>query len=226
MGLAATAPAWGTPGLGWRVRLGLAGILTLAIAPVVGSLVPAPSSPIALGRTCLTEACIGAALGFSMALIVAAARQAGDLVATQAGLSAASLFDPEAGESLTALGHLYGLLALGTFLAFDGPVKLVGALVESYRLVPSGGSPLTFETAEGAFGQLGRALLLSLQAAAPAALALALAGMALGLLARAAPSFQFMSLALPIRSALGVLFVLLGLVTLAGTFSHTWQAYF
>ena len=82
---------------------------------------------------------MGGLLGWSAALIVAAARQAGDLVAAQAGLSAAALFDPETGDELTALGHLYGLIALAVFLALDGPLVLVGALIESYRAVPAGG---------------------------------------------------------------------------------------
>ena len=75
----------------------------------------------------------------SAGLIVAGARQAGDLVAAQSGLSTASLFDPETGDDLTALGHLYGLIALVVFLAMDGPLVMVGALVESYRTVPAGG---------------------------------------------------------------------------------------
>src|SRR5205823_4880255 len=81
-----------------------------------------------------------AALGLSAALVVAGARQAGELVGAQAGFAPAALFDPEAGDEMTALGHLYGLVALGVFLALDGPLALVRALVESYRVIPPGGA--------------------------------------------------------------------------------------
>ena len=60
---------------------------------------------------------MGLALGFAASLVIAGARQAGEIVGGQAGLSAASLFDPDAGDDMTPLGHLYGLVALGTFLA-------------------------------------------------------------------------------------------------------------
>ena len=62
-----------------------------------------------------TEVLVGAGIGWSASLVIAGARQAGEIVGAQAGLSAAALFDPEAGEDLTALGHLYGLVALGVF---------------------------------------------------------------------------------------------------------------
>ena len=60
------------------------------------------------------------------------------------------------------------------------------------------------------------------RAAAPPALALALAGVALGLLGRAAASLQLVALSLPVRSALGLVLVLLGMVTLAATLSIAW----
>jgi len=226
-GVAWTAPAWGSAGLGWRLRLMLAALLTAALAPVVGPGLPAIGDPLALARAVLGEAAIGAALGWSAALIVAAARQAGEVVGAQAGLSAAALLDPDAGEGLTPLGHLYGLLALAVFLALDGPLTLVGALVESYRVLPPGGlaAATSAGSATRAFALVGRSLELALRLAAPAALALILAGLALALIARAAPAFPFLSLALPVRSAVGLLLVLAGLVALAAALATAWGAW-
>jgi flagellar biosynthesis protein FliR len=213
------APAWGSPSLGWQFRLLLAVLLAAALVPMVGPGLGSPGGMAELGWWCLAEAGVGAMLGLSGAVIVAGARQAGELVAAQAGLSAAALFDPEAGTDLTPLGHLYGLIALATFLALDGPLALVGALAESYRAVPAGGLPLTAEAVVRTFGRVGQALELALRAAAPAALALALAGVALGLLGRAAASLQLWTLSLPVRSAVGLVLVLLGLMTLVATLS-------
>ncbi len=153
---------------------------------------------------------------------MAGARQAGEVVGAQAGLSAAALFDPEAGDDLTPLGHLYGLIALAIFLALDGPLVAVRALVESYRVVPAGGAVLSAEAAGLAFGQVGRALELAVRAAAPTAVALALAGVALGLLGRASPSLQLAALALPVRAVLGLAVVGLGMITLAATLAAAW----
>jgi flagellar biosynthesis protein FliR len=137
-------------------------------------------------------------------------------------LSPAALLDPEAAEELTPLGHLYGLVALAVFLALDGPLALVDGLIESYRVLPVGGLTLSDETARQAFGRLGAALELVLQAAAPTALALALAGVALGLLGRAAPSLPLVAISLPIRFAFGLALVVLGLAVLAATLAAAW----
>jgi flagellar biosynthesis protein FliR len=224
LGLAWTAPALATSGLDGRFRLALAVLLSAVVLPVVGPslALAAPVGWAEVGRVCVVEGLVGAALGWSAALIVAGARQAGELVGLQAGLSPAALLDPEAAEELTPLGHLYGLVALAVFLALDGPLALVNGLVESYRVLPVGGLELSGETARQAFGRVGTALELVLQAAAPTALALALAGVALGLLGRAAPSLPLVAVSLPIRFALGLALVVLGLAALAATLAAAW----
>lgn len=228
-GLAWTAPALATPGLGARPRLILAGLLAVVLTPAVTAAAAGEAtraSIAALGTACAGEVVIGAALGWSAALVVAGARQAGEIVGAQAGLSAAALFDPEAGEDVSPLGHLYGLIALGVFLALDGPLTLVRALAESYRVIPPGGSGLlTPRAAELAFGRVGEALALAVRLAAPVAVALGLAGVALGLLGRAAPSLPLVALAVPVRTAVGLLLALVGLVGLAATVGTSWSAW-
>jgi flagellar biosynthetic protein FliR len=225
-GLCWTAPALATPGLGGRGRLILSIALTALIAPVVGRELTLPTGPWALGLACVFEVVIGAGLGWAGSLVIAGARQAGEVVGSQAGLSPAALFDPEAGDGLTPLAHLYGLVALGVFLALDGPTQLVLALAESYRVVPPGGEAPSAEVASWAFGQVARALELALRASAPPALALTLAGLALGLLGRAAPSLQLVSLSLPARTLIGLALAALGLVALAATLGAAWGGAF
>jgi flagellar biosynthesis protein FliR len=72
---------------------------------------------------------------------------------------------------------------------------------------------------------VGQALEVALRAAAPPALALCLAGIVLGWLSRAASSLPFIALALPIRSFLGVVLVLLSLGALVTTLSGAWDTF-
>ena len=222
LGLAWTAPALGTQGLGFRPRLVLAILLTALIGPIVARELSSPPGPAALALACVGEVVIGAGLGWAGALVIAGARQAGEVVGAQAGLSPAALFDPEAGEGMTAMGHLYGLVALAVFLGLGGPTELVRALAESYRTIPAGGSTPAPESAAWAFGQVARALELTLRASAPPALALTVAGLALGLLGRAAPTLQLVSLSLPARTAIGLALASLGLAALAATLAAAW----
>jgi flagellar biosynthesis protein FliR len=224
-GVCITAPVTVVPGVDWHWRILLAVMLGVVLVPVLEPLIGSrPEGPWVLWLA-LMELLTGGLLGLSAGLIVAAARQAGDLVAAQAGLSASVLFDPETGEELTPLGRFYGLIAVAVFLAMQGPLVLVGVLVESYRAIPAGGLGLNEATVSQAFAQVGGALALSLRAAAPVAIALVVAGVVLGWIGRLAPVVPFLALSLPVRSLLGIVLIILGLGTLAMTFSQAWTAW-
>jgi flagellar biosynthesis protein FliR len=222
LGLCLTAPGLAAPGLSWRFRLGLAAILAVVLAPVMGGRVAAPPDRAGAAWVGVGEVLTGAMLGLAAGLIVAGARAAGDLVAAQAGLSATALFDPESGEESTPLGRLYGMVAMVAFLALGGPMALVRALADSYAAIPVGGLGLSRRAATELFGQVGRALELALRAAAPPAIALIMAGIALAWLSRTAPSLPFLVMALPIRAVLGIALVLLGLAALAMILAGAW----
>jgi flagellar biosynthetic protein FliR len=225
LGLCFTAPVLAIPELDWRFRLVLTILLSVILIPVIEPSIAAPSSFAVAGWGLILEVLTGGILGWSAGLLIAGARLGGEMVAAQAGLSTASLFDPETGEESTVLGRLYGWIALAVFLSLEGPLILVWALVESYRALPAGGLSISRETAEVLFGQVRMALELSLRVAAPPALALILAGLVMGWLSRTAPSLPFVALALPIRTVVGVLLVVLSLTTLAATLAATWDTF-
>lgn len=223
LGLAWTAPGLSTAGLGVRARLVMAVLVTACVAPGLREEL-APSGNLSeFARLLLIEIAVGATLGVSAGLIVAAARQGGELVGVQAGLSASTLLEPDASGEMTPMGHLYGMLALGVFVAMDGPLQLVESVMESYRTIPIGGWALSESTVNSLFSQVGAALGLALRASAPATLALMIAGLALGLMARTAASFQFMNLSLAVRAAAGFVIVLVGLSPLVAMLMTAWR---
>ena len=223
LGLCLTAPGLAVPGLDWRFRVGLAVMLGAVLAPVVVSqVVPPPDLP-GVAWAGFAEVLTGGLIGWTAGLIVAGARSAGEFVSAQAGLSTSTLFDPESGEELTALGRLYGWIATAALLAMDGPLALVRAVADSYTVIPAGRLAPSLDSAKLVFGQVGHALELALRAAAPPAIALVMAGIVMGWLSRTAPALPFLALSLPIRAAIGIVLVLLGLVTLAAVLSAAWS---
>ena len=133
LGLCLTAPVLAVPELEWRIRLGLAGLLSAVLLPVVEPAIIAPVGWTNAAGAVASEVLTGGVLGWSAALIIAGARLGGELVAAQAGLSTAALLDPETGEAQTPLGRLYGWIALAVFLALRGPLELVRARRELSR---------------------------------------------------------------------------------------------
>ena len=220
LGLCATAPGWSTPGLSWPLRVLGAGWMAAAVWPLVGPSMIVPQGNM-LGWMVLGELIAGATLGLTAGLIIAGARQAGEVVGMQAGLSPAALFDPEVGDELTPMGHLYGLIAGAVFLSLDGPLALVRGLAESYQTWPPGGLGQA-EAVNEAFARVAQALALAVRAASPAALALTLAGIAIGLLGRAAPSLPLVALSMPIRFGVGLVIILASVGTLVATLASAW----
>jgi flagellar biosynthetic protein FliR len=225
LGLCVTAPALAVPALDWRLRVMLALLLSAVVIPLIAPTIALPLTVTSVGWGLLLEVLMGAILGWSAALIIAGACLGGDLVAAQAGLSTSSLLDPDTGEETTVIGRLYGWLALMVFVSLNGPLILISALVESYSIIPAGRLLISNDTAELSFGQVGRALELALRVAAPPALALVLAGIVLGLLSRATSSLPLSAMVLPIRSAFGIMLVVLSLATLLATLGSTWDTF-
>lgn len=226
LGLAWTAPGLNTSGLGARMRLVLAFLLTACVAPGLRLELASVGNPAEFARLLLIEVAVGGLLGVSAGLIVAAARQGGELVGAQAGLSASTLLEPDSSGEMTPMGHLYGMLALGVFLALDGPLQLVGSAVESYQAIPIGGLTLSETSVGMLFSRVGTALGLALRAAAPAALALMIAGLAVGFVARSAASFQFMNFSLAVRAAAGFVIVMIGVMPLVAMLATAWRLAF
>ena len=245
LGLVWTAPGWAGVAVGARIRICLAALLAVVVLPgaeAVGLVAPLPPIADWLGWSLAigVELLIGGVLGLSAGLVVSAARQGGDLVGVQAGLSPMALLDVEAsgglvgdgeGGGVTALGQLYGWLALVVFLCVDGPLALVDALGRSFHVIAPGlawgdNSALhSTELAREVFARMGGALQLTLQIAAPAGVATLLAGLALATISRMASARPLAGLAWPLRSAAGIAISGLSIVVLLGTLSAASRAW-
>ncbi|WP_169977488.1 flagellar biosynthetic protein FliR [Tautonia rosea] len=217
-------------GVGVRTKMAAAVLIASAVVPMVGPRIAAPADALALGGSVLIEAALGAVLGVGAGLIVAAARLAGEVIGTQAGLSAASSLAPEASEGMeTPLATLFGLIALATFAALDGPIRLTIALADSYALgfVPEGetASPagrIEAELVHSLFQSIGQALGLALWLAAPVALSLLVAQIAVGVLIRGAPALSSFTTWLSVRVTLGLILLLIGLSWILSGLASAW----
>src|SRR6478735_5994190 len=76
IGLAGTAPALASSGLGWRLRIALAVLVAVAIGPAARAGMPATPDAARLGWAIAAEIGVGALLGLSASLVMAGARQA------------------------------------------------------------------------------------------------------------------------------------------------------
>ncbi|CFM04522.1 flagellar biosynthetic protein [Bordetella pertussis] len=129
LALVGAAPLFSESTIPTRVKIGLAFMLTIAVAPAIGPMPAVPPSSYAGLFLLSQQVLIGIALGLSMRVVFAAVQTAGEFVGLQMGLSFASFFDPATGANTAVLSRLFNIVAMLVFLALDGHLLVLGALV-------------------------------------------------------------------------------------------------
>jgi flagellar biosynthetic protein FliR len=213
----------GGPRLPATVRVGFALLLALVAAPAlvatagVGTL--ADLSVLHFTLLMARELVVGLCLGLVASAAFRAAEVAGRLGDTLRGANVAEILLPTAEERASPLGVLYLLLATIVFLQIGGVPRLVEALLSSYQTLPVGGGlsePAARRAALVVVAASAKLIASGLALAAPVVVALWLTDLALGLVARAAPSVPVYFLGLPLKGLLAIGVVLLGLGALQG----------
>lgn len=85
----------------------------------------------------LVQFVLGFASGLIMNIILEVFSAVGQVVSTQIGLSAASLFDPKFGV-ITSFTHFYVMVGTIIFLEMNGHLLMIDTLVKSFSAIPPG----------------------------------------------------------------------------------------
>ena len=195
------APAFGASSVPARMRIVLAGAVTLLVAPLVTIPDVTPLSAEGVVIT-IQQVIIGAALGFSLQMLFDAVTLGGQMLANSMGLSLAFNLDPLRGASTPTVGQLYTMLVTLIFLALDGHLALIRMLVDGFRALPVGPTGLG-ATGSGRWSTGAGALLGALRVALPGMTALLVANLAFGVMSRAAPTLNIFSVGLPLSLVFG-----------------------
>jgi flagellar biosynthetic protein FliR len=205
------APAFGATFVPARLRVGLAGLVALLVAPLVT--MPSGITPFSAAGIVVTiqQVLIGVALGFSLQLLFDAVSLGGQLLANSMGLSFAFNVDPLRGTSTPALGQFYTLLVMLTFLALDGHLALIEMLVQGFRTLPVGAAGLDHDKLWTVVSWGSQLFAGALSVALPGVTALLIVNLAFGVMSRAAPTLNLFAVGFPVTLVCGLVIVLLGL---------------
>jgi flagellar biosynthesis protein FliR len=207
-----TTPFLGALNAPPQIRVGLTILLALLMASTVR--VPAALPVTGLTLVVLREVAIGLSLSLAISVLVGAAEFAGHFTGYQIGLSLGSLIDPQSGVRNNLLALLYGNLVAVLCLATNAHHLLLRALADSYALLPIGLGGLGDSLSLSVARTLGLIFVLGMRIAAPMVVVLLLVELALGLLARVAPSLNVMIAGAPVRLVVGLLVVAISLTAL------------
>lgn len=230
-------PFFGGAAVPGRVKIAVAAAFVIVAYPAL-TISPTHGSAWLFGTfgfiaLLVKEALVGFSLGFLAALIFEAIPMAGRLIDLQRGGAFAELFAPQLQSEVSELGQFKLQLAIVLFLLMGAHRLFIGAMIESFTIIPatgfpklaSGWSPLTeFVVLLG-----GRMITIAVQLAAPAMFALLLTDFFFGLINRVAPQINVFFLSLQVKAVVGVMVILLALQQYQEQylrfFAESWRAF-
>jgi flagellar biosynthesis protein FliR len=213
-------PVFGAETVPARIRVVLAGAITLLIAPLLPA--PPPVAPFSAAGCVITvqQVLIGVALGFCLHILFDAVNLGGQMLANSMGLSMAFNIDPLHGgdASTPAVGQLYTLLVTLTFLALNGHLALIEVLTHSFSTLPVGTDGLGTAGLQTIAGWGSQLFAGALAIALPGVTALLVVNLAFGVMSRAAPAFNLFAIGLPVSLVFGLVIVTVGLPAVQASF--------
>lgn len=211
LALVASAPFFGARGIPASVKIGFAFVLTVLVAPLLG---PMPSVQPASAQGLFIVAqqlMIGFAMGLAMRVVFSAIEMAGHIMGLQMGLGFATFFDPQNSAQIPLMGQFLGIVAMLLFLAVNGHLLVITALVESFQALPIGLHPFAgqgWKTLALWGGEIFRGGMLI---ALPVVAVLMMVNVALAILTRAAPQLNIFVVGFPLTLAVGFIVISLSL---------------
>lgn len=213
--LFALAPVFGSKIIPVRARAVAAIGLSFGLAPVVAGGTRVPRDVLDLTMALAGEVLVGVAFAFAVSVLFQAVQAAGAILDTLIGFSYGSLVDPVTGTQASVLSNTYAMFAAVVFLAIGGDAWLIEGMTRTYDLLPAGQLPDLQGLASGAKDVFSGIFLSALQVAGPVLLAIVLTDVALGIVTRAVPQLNVLSVGFAVKIGIGML-VLVASLPFAG----------
>jgi len=208
-----------------RIRLMVAGGLTLLIAPLIAPAMPAePKDILGLFVLLFGEIFVGLFLGLIARVLFTALETGGAIIAMQTNLSSALVFNPGAEAQETLPAGFYGALAVVLIFVTGTYGMLLRAIVDSYNVFPPGTLPPFDDMSVAMVRAASRSFIIAMELAAPYLIVTTLFYAMLGLIARIMPQLQVFYVGIPAQIMAGLFMLVLTLPVSILWFLNTWQA--
>ena len=206
------APVFGARMVPVRVRLALALVLALMMAPMVSQDVVAIDPLSAQGLlVSAQQILIGLAMGFILQMAFSAIVIGAQSIAMSMGLGFATAVDPQNGVQVPVIAQYYLTLATLIFLALNGHLLLVQVLVDSFQTLPVGTTGLSSTGLWDIVNWGGRMFAGAVLIALTGIASLLLINLAFGIMSRAAPQLNIFGVGFPVMMGAGFTVIMVSL---------------
>lgn len=214
------APFFGMTNTPNRVKIGLGVLIAVIVYRMTPVVYLEYQSIIGYTIYVLKEAMVGVIIGFSGSICISILYFAGHLVDMEIGLSMVSLFDPVSKDNVTITGTLYNYSVMLMMLVSGMYQFVLGALCESFNLIPVTGAVFSSENIVlSMLAFLRDYLILGFRICLPVFAAMLLLNAILGIMAKVSPQLNMFAVGIQLKIiiGLGVLFLTVGMLPQAST---------
>ncbi len=199
--LVSVMPAFGERTVPARVKLLIAVMFTVIVAPAVDT--PADTQgPLVMANFIMTEIVIGLALGLGIRLFVLALQTAGSIAAQSTSL--AQVLGGAAVEPIPAMGYVLVIAGLALAVMSGLHVQAAKLLIQSYTLFPAGQFPGAQDLSAWGVGRISEAFSLAFLLAAPFVMSSLVYNLTLGVINRAMPQLMVAFVGAPVITWAGL----------------------
>jgi flagellar biosynthetic protein FliR len=201
-------PLFGMRAVPVRSRLILTVLITLAVAPMLP--LPPPVDPFTWQGLfyLLQQVLIGLAMGVIFLVVFQAFVVAGHLIAMGMGLAFATMVDPASGVNSPVVSQYFTIIVTLLFLALNGHLMVIYAVVDSFHYLPVGSNMLSTESLRTIYEFGGYMFSAGVLIALPAITALLLINVSFGVVTRAAPALNIFAVGFPVTLLAGLVMMI------------------
>ena len=205
-GIFAAMPVFGGRRMPIRIKAITVLMITLVCFPTLSVTLPnVPSDAFSLALLVFSEVMVGLTLAFIAQIIFAAVEFSGQIIGMQMGLTISSILDPSQGTQTQIMSVVQTLFATLLFLSLNIHHVFIRAIMDSFKVIPLGGWRLSGELINFLVMRTADIFIIGIRLAAPVMVALLLATVALGIMARAFPQMNIFMISLPLNIGLGLI---------------------
>ncbi|MEI6026756.1 MAG: flagellar biosynthetic protein FliR [Betaproteobacteria bacterium] len=187
-----------------RVRIALAAFITATAQPSLPEMPVVPLDSMVAVMLVVQQVLIGVTIGFAVRAVFAAVEYAGELIGLQMGLNFAASFDPVSAGQSTATASFFATMVAWLFIALNGHLIVISAVVNSFQTFPVSPEPFGFLRKAMPHRWGAEIFATGLWIALPVITMLLFVNLVLGFISRVATQMQIFSIGFPITLGLGL----------------------
>ncbi|MDH5189988.1 MAG: flagellar biosynthetic protein FliR [Gammaproteobacteria bacterium] len=213
--LMSVSPILGMKLIPARIRVVLAIMITMVVAPLIPSVpqvdVLSPDGILII----IQQVLIGLSMGFVLQMVFGVFTLGGQVIAMSMALGFASMNDPISGISVPTVSQLFTILVTLTFLAFNGHLIAIEVIADSFRTLPIGTTGLALSSIHDLISWASYMFIGAVLISLPAIASMLVINLGFGIMTRSAPQLNIFVVGFPVIITMGFVVIVLTLPSIS-----------